>query len=358
MSGVQEGSFSVDEAEPLQFELEDEVSELYVQNSRYSMLSGSGAEGVSGIADRDPGLEQTGTKSYVAFLRMQGMRGLFTLLQNPFFECIRQGEAFSLRYSPEMEWQTAWGPFPCDRACLGPYRLSGRKIPKEPVPEWQLAQSVLDGQDEAEVAAVTECVRAFLMTRPQKSVRLHCGWYENDYQIDISKPEGREEYKRIIDAAAAVGCDHITFAPHNTGISERDLSTDSWKWEYVLWMTLGQKIRSGEWRVNRDPIPASIQEMLNYARSKKVKLIAYVYPDLPFSQKKEWLTPDGKHASLGHRSLQDWLIETMVSFHRKTGCGGFFFDYVYLSFPGRAAIRSGSAGAACRRRCAALRRKS
>ena len=172
------------------------------------------------------------------------------------------------------------------------------------------------------------------MTHPQKSVRMHCGWYENDYQIDISNAQGREEYKRIIDATAAIGCDHLTFAPQNTGISARDQSVDTWKGEYVLWLSLGQKIRSGEWRVDRDPIPDSIQQMLDYARSKNVKLIAYVYPDLAFSQSKAWLTPDGKHASLAYRSLQDWLIQTMVAFQRKTNLGGFFFDYVYLSFPG------------------------
>ncbi len=306
VSGLQEGSFSVEAAGPLQFELEDRLSELYVLNCRYPKLIASGAAGLLyPIPETDPGIEDTGTKAYVAFLRMEEMRGLFTLLQNPFFECARAGQVFSLRYAPEMEWQTAWGPFPCDRACLGPYRLSGRKIPKDPVPEWQLATSVRDGQDEAEVDAVTECVRAFLMTHPQKSVRMHCGWYENDYQIDISNAQGREEYKRIIDATAAIGCDHLTFAPQNTGISARDQSVDTWKGEYVLWLSLGQKIRSGEWRVDRDPIPDSIQQMLDYARSKNVKLIAYVYPDLAFSQSKAWLTPDGKHASLAYRSLQD-----------------------------------------------------
>ncbi len=325
-SGLQEGSFSVDRVEPLQFQLEEGVSELYVQNCRHPRISqeetGTRAE-----------WQETGTKAYVAFLRMHGTRGLFTLLQNPFFECARQGEAFSLRYSPEMEWQTAWGSFPCDRACLGPYQLSGRKIPKEPVPEWQLAKSILDGQDEAEVEAVTECVRAFLMFHLQKSVTIHLGWDENDYQIDIAKPDGREEYKRIIDVAAAVGCDDIVFAPKNTGLSDRNQSTDSWHWEYVLWLTLGEKIRKGEWRVDRDPVPDSIQEMLDYAKSKNVQLMAYVYPDLPFSQSKEWLTPDGQHASLGYRSLQDWLIDTLVAFQRKTGLGGYFFDYVFLYLP-------------------------
>ena len=220
VSGLQEGSFSVTGAEPLQFEPAERISDLYVQNSQYPRIISSGAAGFAGpLADHDPGLDESGMKSYVAFLRMEEAQGLFTLLQNPFFECARAGQVFSLRYAPEMEWQAAWGPFPCDRACLGPYRLSGRKIPKEPVPEWRLAKSELDGQDEAEVDAVTECVREFLMTHPRKSVRMHCSWYENDYEIDISIAQGREEYKRIIDSAAAIGCDHITFAPGNLEVS-------------------------------------------------------------------------------------------------------------------------------------------
>ncbi|HXW16192.1 MAG TPA: hypothetical protein VEN79_16920, partial [Terriglobia bacterium] len=335
VSGVNPGSFRMEAAEPLQFELEDRLSELYVQNCRYPKLIASGAAGLPyPIPETDPGIEDTGTKAYVAFLRMEGMRGLFTLLQNPFFECARQGQMFSLRYTPEMEWQTAWGAFPCDRACLGPYRLSGRKIPKEPVPEWRLAERARDGQDEAEVDAVTECVRAFLMVHPEKSVRMHCGWYENDYQIDISNAAGREEYKRIIDATAAIGCHHLTFTPQNTGVSSLDRCIESWNGDYVTWLSLGQKIADGTWRADRDPVPDSIQQMLDYARSKNVKFLAYVYPDLAFSQSKAWLTPNGKHSSLASRDLQDWLIETMVGFQRKTDLGGYFFDYVYLSFPG------------------------
>jgi hypothetical protein len=335
VSGVHEGAFSVQAAEPLQFEVEDRVAELYVQNCRYPKLIASGAAGIySPVPETDPGIQETGTKAYVGFLRMERARGLFALLQNPFFQCDRSGQAFSLRYAPEMEWQTAWGPFPCDRACLGPYQLSGRKIPKEPVPEWQLGKSLPDGQDEAEVEAVTECVRAFLMTHPQKSVRMHCGWYENDYQIDISNSDGREEYKRIIDATAAIGCDHLTFAPQNTGVSSHDRCIESWNGDYVTWLSLGQKIADGSWRAGRDPVPDSIQQMLDYARSKNVKLIAYAYPDLAFSQSKAWLTPNGKHSSLAYRGLQDWLIQTMVAFQRQLDLGGFFFDYVYLSFPG------------------------
>lgn len=49
---------------------------------------------------------------------------------------------------------------------------------------------------------------------------------------------------------------------------------DAWGWENILWLGLGQKIRKGEWNIASDPIPPSIQEMLDYGKSKNVKLVA------------------------------------------------------------------------------------
>ena len=81
------------------------------------------------------------------------------------------------------------------------------------------------------------------MFNPQKSVKIHLGWNEDDYQFDIAKPDDREEYMRIVDVAGVIGCDHLVFAPTNTAISDRNQCTDAWQWEYVPWLTLGQKIR-------------------------------------------------------------------------------------------------------------------
>jgi hypothetical protein len=108
----------------------------------------------------------------------------------------------------------------------------------------------------------------------------------------------------------------------------------------VLWLGLGQKIRKGEWNPKSGAIPPSVKEMLDYARSKNVKLAAYVYPVLPFSQSREWLVTGSKfhtkkqNASLGVRSLQDWLIENLQTFYRRTGIGGYAFDYTFLWYEG------------------------
>jgi hypothetical protein len=64
-----------------------------------------------------------------------------------------------------------------------------------------------------------------------------------------------------------------------------------------------------------------------------------VYPVLPFSQNPEWLVPSRndprrKSASLANRALQDWLIDELAAFHRRTGIAGYAFDHTFLTFEG------------------------
>lgn len=287
---------------------------------------------------RRPDLE---TKDHGVFLRFTGGRGLFALIQNPFVKFGSDKRRITLSYSPDMEWKPEYGPFTSDRACIGTYALTGVRLPSRMTPEWKLhTDDSADGMEPGEIEAVTECVRAFLVYRPQKPLRFFVGWCVNDYQIDAGTPAGRAEYKRVIDRAAELGAEYVLFAPANSAISRREDSVDDWSWEYVLWLGLGQKIRKGEWDPKSGAIPPSVKEMLEYARAKKVKLAAYVYPVLPFSQNPEWLVTGSKfhtkkqNASLGVRSLQDWLIENLQTFYRRTGIGGYAFDYTFLWYEG------------------------
>jgi len=278
--------------------------------------------------------ERLRTGHYGAFLRFADRQGLMVLVQNPFLDYSGEGTAFTVRYRPDMEWKSEYGPFASDRGCLGPYRLSGRRIPEKMTAEWKLAgPDAANGLDTAEVEAFTACVRAFLLDKRAKPLRIFVGWCVNDYQIDAGTPEGRAEYKRLIDRAAELGAEYVLYAPANSQLSRREESTDDWKWEYVLWLGLGQKIRKGEWNPKSDALPPSVREMLDYAASKRVKLVAYVYPVLPFAHNPEWLVA-GKNASLGVRSFQDWLIENLLAFHKRTGIGGYAFDYTFLWFDG------------------------
>jgi hypothetical protein len=76
-------------------------------------------------------------------------------------------------------------------------------------------------------------------------------------------------------ACSALGAQYLLYAPSNTSLSRREDSLDDWSWEHVLWLGLGQRIRRNAWDPQSSPIPPSIAEMLEYARSKHLKLLAY-----------------------------------------------------------------------------------
>lgn len=297
----------------------------------------------------------------------RGLLGAFFVLQNPFLEWRREEGRISLAYAPEMEWREAYGPFESDRACFGLYRASGFEIPARPLPEWQYVpdpEKAFEGIpriDLAELDALSGCVAEFLVRRPARSVKVHVPWCENDYQIDAGTPEGRAEYRRIIDRAADVGCEHALFTAANSEVSRVEDNADAWGWENVLWFGLGQKIRKGEWDPRRDPVPASIQEMLQHAKARGVRLVAYVYPSLGFLQDPEWTRWTGGKvggyagADTGVRSFQDWLLAELVAFAERTGAGGFSFDHWWIAYDGASSKYAQWYG--CRRILAELRRR-
>lgn len=295
-----------------------------------------------------------------------GGYGLFALAQNPFTTCRAETPTLSLSYAPDMAWNATDGPFASDRVCLGLYGLSGVEFPSHPLGEWRY---VIDGAplggptvDMAEVDAVTECVRAFLLWHPTRSLRVHVGWCENDYQIDIGTPEGRTEYGRIIDQAAAFGCGDLLFTPAFNRLAPLSENRDAWGWENVLWLNLGQKIRKGEWDPRKDPLPPEVAELLDHAKARNLQALAYVYPSLPFMQNPAWTSwikgPVGGYAGAdtGQRSFQDWLTDTMVTFAKSTGVGGFSFDHWWIAYD-KTPSSPYAQWAGCRRVLEELRRR-
>jgi hypothetical protein len=236
-----------------------------------------------------------------------------------------------------MEWNPAWRDFVSDLGLLAPYETTGEYVAEKMRPEWQFeASTSKSGMDVAEVNTYTELVKSFLLYRPANPLNVMIGWCVNDYQIDIAKPEGRAEYKRIIDRSAELGAEHVLFAPYNSELARRSMSRDDWSWEYVLWLGLGQKIRRNEWDPATGEIPASVREMLDYAKTRNVGLLAYVYPVLGFEQNRDWLvTARGRQrANLGNYAFQEWLIRALENFHRRTGITGYSFDHTFLNFDG------------------------
>jgi hypothetical protein len=267
-----------------------------------------------------------------------------------------------------MDWSRDYGAFASDRLCLGLYELSGTRFPAKVVPEWTYVADygkLLKESptiDVSEVEALTNCVRSFLLYYPVQSVRVHIPWCENDYQIDVGTPEGVEEYKRIMDRAAELGATHLLYTPANKELSRLEDNADSWGWENLLWFGLGQKIRKGEWDPRRDDVPAGLRAMLDYAASKKLKLMAYAYPSLSFSQRPEWTAWAGQDvggyagADTGQRSFQDWWLDKLTGFMRKTGAAGFSFDHWWIAYDKASSKYAQWYG--CRRILESLRREA
>jgi hypothetical protein len=299
----------------------------------------SGAQGSDYVVASRWVKPETPGRNYGIFKRFADQSGLFALVQNPFLTVEHDPSSFSISYSPGMAWKRAYGPFQSDLACIGTYKLSGQVVPARDVSEWEWRPTSSGKEveeDESEISAFLSCVHAFVLDPHAKdAVRIHVGWTENDYQIDLAKREGRREYKRIIDRAAALGLGYILFAPSNSDLSSEKDDADAWHWEHVLWLGLGQKIRKGQWNVASSPVPESVQEMLDYAKSKNLKLVAYVYPTLPFAGNPHWLVGDHQeNATLANREFQDWLIQELLTFYRRTGIGGYSFDYTWLDLSG------------------------
>lgn len=288
-------------------------------------------------------------KDYGEFLRFDDSQGAFLTVQNPFLEVQREAQSVNISYVPEMEWQSSWGAFTSDIASLGTYRLTGIRNAREMVQEWHLGPPVraADGMDKAEVDAFTDCVRAFLIDPAPDPISVLVGWTLNDYQIDVGTAEGRDEYKRIIDTASELGIQTLLYAPGNSKTAERTQSADTWGWEYVLWLGMGQQIRKNQWDPAKDPLPASVSEMLDHAKQKHIGLLAYVYPSIPYEKDSSWIVQGGpgshgdsptepktRYATLASRALQDYLIEQLTAFKKRTGIAGYSFDYAFLNLPG------------------------
>lgn len=307
-----------------------------------------------------------------SFLRFGGRdaarpHGLFVTLQNPFGQWMRREGRVTLGYSPDLVWKPGADACVSDRLCLGPYTPSGVTLPARMTPEWRWVPpgTPESGQriDVAEVDGVVECARAFLLHRPERADRVMIGWTVNDYQVDIATPEGRVEYARIIDQAAAVGARHLLFSPANGVEAPLSENRDAWGWENLLWFTMGQKLRKGEWDPARDPLPASVEELVDHARAKGLRFLAYVYPSLPFLQQEEWTSwvPNGRPggylgADTGQRSFQDWLLGKLVDFHERTGAGGFSFDHWWIAYEETPSSRYAQWDG-CRRILSELRRR-
>lgn len=328
-------AFTLTEIQPLRVALREPIEGEFTPGA-YLPQFGSSAEAWT---------KHFASGQYGTFLRLQDRQGVMLAVQNPFLTVVRNGQDTTIQYRPEMLWRAEWGPWSSDTAVIGLYQQSCNRIPARMVYEWKLPQSpkLDDGADTGEIQAFTECVREFVVHPSPDPTSVEIGWTLNDYQIDVATPEGRAEYKRVMDTASDLGIGNLLYAPSNHDLAVIENDADDWNWEHVLWLGLGQKIRKGEWDVEKSPVPDSVKEMLEYAKRKRVGILAYVYPSLPFAQNSAWIVRDPRkkrknaYADLASHEFQDFLIHELIAFKRQTGIAGYSFDYTFFNVPGSSA---------------------
>ena len=73
---------------------------------------------------------------------------------------------------------------------------------------------------------------------------------------------------------------HILWSARDSRVVKYEQASDGWTWGASLWLTLGEKLVSGEWLPSDSgaELPPSLVELLSFARSKNVSLCPYVYP--------------------------------------------------------------------------------
>ncbi|CAF3709398.1 unnamed protein product [Rotaria sp. Silwood1] len=255
--------------------------------------------------------QQDTNRQHTIFLRTESTSlGIFATWQHPFglYSIASNNQIVTSSYDVGIE--TA---YLSEGFLIGFYQLS---------PYWHT-----NDVNYAERQAYVNATSFFFTVSPHNySLKHVVGWDNNDCQIDISTEHGIEEYKRLINRCAQLGITSITFAPSNSNVSRRDQGTDDWGWESVLWMSLGEKIRLEQWKPYRDPIPPTIQYLLDYAAIKQVKLVPYVYPPLGYrlqGQDQAWLV-ENPHcrnlcASLASIEFQRYFLQLLIDFAQVTG---------------------------------------
>ena len=250
-------------------------------------------------------------KQHTVFLRSNvSSIGVYATWQNPFGKYVITSNNRSMTSSYDIGMNTS---YLSEGFLVGFYQLS---------PYWHTNEI-----NYAERKAYEKSTTFFYpVPQRQQSIKHAVGWDSDDYQIDISTSQGMEEYQRLIDRCSQLGIKSITFAPSNANVSNRQETTDDWGWESVLFLSLGQKIRQEQWKPYRDPIPPTIQQMLDYAIFKDVKLVPYVYPPLGYraqGQDQAWLYPSSHCrtvcASLASIEFQQYFLQLLIDFAQVTG---------------------------------------
>jgi len=143
----------------------------------------------------------------------------------------------------------------------------------------------------------------------------------NDYQIDVGTPAGRAEYKRVIDRAAEMGAEYVLFAPANSAVSRAKTARTIGAGSTCSGSASARKFARAN-GIRNPPRFRHPSGMLDYAARKKGSWPPTSIPYCRFAEprmagnRQQVFTRKKQNASLGWRSLQDWLIENLQTFYR------------------------------------------
>ena len=267
-----------------------------------------------------------GTGDYGGAIRLGGQRGLLAVVQNPFLEFAREQDAFSIRYKPDMEWRAENGPFLSDRGMLAPYRLTGRVQPDRMMPEWRLEspQPIGSGMDEGEIAAFTNLVRELPALSPGEAAQ------PDGRLVRERLPDRRRHCPRDAPSTSASSIAPRSSAPttccsHRRTPRSRGARTARTTGAGSTRSGSGSGRRSGkgEWDPRTDAVPASRagDARLREAEEREARRLRLSgrcrSRRTPSGSSRAPDRPNRKYASLGVRSLQDWLIEELVAFQQQ-----------------------------------------
>eukprot|EP01051_Picozoa_sp_SAG22_P006240 SAG22_NODE_402_length_11035_cov_6.315929_3_plen_595_part_00 len=262
--------------------------------------------------------------------------GLMLAVANPYLHVSTDSltggaetQGITISYVPAMH--LTGKPFECDAALLGAYDSTGILLDPPATP--------LDvGERDCFSATVAQ-----LATTPQKpdsTTKIHIGWTENDYQVDVATDAGRTEYERIVDRCSQLGITHLLYTARDSHVSGPtciENYTYAPDCELDLWFTLGEQLRAGTWVPGRDPVPPEVQAMLDYAEQMGVKLVAYAVPIAAWLAETNPTPPWIRNVdtsyyrtTLADPAFQDFFVQMVLDFVNATGAGGISFDFNYL----------------------------
>ncbi|HET7572630.1 MAG TPA: hypothetical protein VFJ77_08175 [Gaiellaceae bacterium] len=291
----------------------------------------------------DWGLQQ----NTAVFVRA-GARSLFACVANPFGRARVDGSRVRLWYRPGLEVD---GSFVSDPFVVGPVRPEGRELRREALPGRDtvcgressyvrmLGRGAPVSLDAGEARAVRDAVAARVPWEPARMQVAHWDWGENLYRQDPAEPEARAMYDRAAALCAELGVETLLLCPGNLHRDWPDIlveAGESGPWQHAMWLGMGIDVGLGRWRPGNEP--EGLGDVVASARSRGLRIAAYVNPVYLWLRKPEWqviqredelLDAGYRICCLAHAPAREYLVDRLRDFVTTYGVEGVALDFVF-----------------------------